>query len=92
MILAVKIEVRAVGLKAMREKRGLTQRKLAHDLGISQNYIPAIEANSRQAGPKLQQQMVKYFGCRFEDLFETVLVNPETGEERRLVARTEPRG
>jgi predicted transcriptional regulator len=31
-----------VGLKAMREKRGLTQRKLAHDLGISQNYIPPL--------------------------------------------------
>jgi transcriptional regulator with XRE-family HTH domain len=32
----MRIEVRAVGLKAMREKKGLTQRKLAHDLGISQ--------------------------------------------------------
>jgi transcriptional regulator with XRE-family HTH domain len=59
----MKVEVRAVGLKGMREKRGLTQRKLAHDLGISQNYIPAIEANSRQAGPKLQQRLVNYFGC-----------------------------
>ena len=48
----MKLEIRAVGLKAMREKKGPTQRKLAHDLGISQNYIPAIEANSRQAGPK----------------------------------------
>jgi len=38
----MKVEVRAVALKAMREKKGLTQRKLAHDLGISQNYIPAI--------------------------------------------------
>jgi len=43
----VKVEVRAVGLKAMGEKKELTQRKLAHDLGISQNYIPAIEANNR---------------------------------------------
>ena len=48
----MKVEVRAVGLKAMREKRGPTQRKLAHDLGISQNYIPAIEAGSRHAGPE----------------------------------------
>ena len=69
----MKIEVRAVGLKAMREKRGLTQRKLAHDLGISQNYIPAIEARARHAGPRLPQQMVKYFGCAFGDLFEVVL-------------------
>jgi DNA-binding XRE family transcriptional regulator len=36
----------------VREKRWLTQRKLAHDLGISQNHISAIEANSRQAGPE----------------------------------------
>jgi transcriptional regulator with XRE-family HTH domain len=80
----MKVEVRAVGLKAMREKKGLTQRKLAHDLGISQNYIPAIEANSRQAGPKLQDQLVKYFGCGFEDLFEVILVNSETGREQVL--------
>ncbi len=54
----MKVEVRAVGLKAMREKRGLTQGKLAHDLGISQNYVPAIEANTRQAGPKLQDALI----------------------------------
>jgi transcriptional regulator with XRE-family HTH domain len=68
----------------MREKRGLTQRKLAHDLGISQNYIPAIEAGARRAGPKLQEQLVKYFGCRFEELFEVVLINPETRGEQVL--------
>src|SRR5256714_3788851 len=83
----VKVEVRAVGLKAMREKKGLTQRKLAHDLGISQNYIPAIEGGARHAGPKVQQQMVKYFRCEFEDLFEVVLVDGETRQERRLYAR-----
>ena len=71
----MKVEVRAVGLKVIREKRGLTQRKLAYDLGISQNYIPAIEAGARKAGPKLPAAMVNYFGVRFEDLFEVVLVN-----------------
>jgi transcriptional regulator with XRE-family HTH domain len=83
----VKVEVRAVGLKAMREKRGLTQRKLAHDLGISQNYIPAIEAGARHAGPKLQEQLVKYFGCRFDELFEIVLVDSESGREQVLEPR-----
>ncbi|HVS05770.1 MAG TPA: helix-turn-helix transcriptional regulator [Candidatus Dormibacteraeota bacterium] len=80
----MKVEVRAVGLKTMREKKGLTQRKLAHDLGISQNYIPAIEAGTRRAGPKLQEQLVKYFACRFEDLFQLVLVDGETGREQVL--------
>jgi hypothetical protein len=49
--------------------------------------FPAIEANSRRAGPKLQQ-LFKYLGCAFDELFETILVNPETGEEWRLVAKT----
>ncbi len=56
----MRIEVRAVGLRAMREQRGLTQRRLAHELGVSQNYVPAIEAGARRAGPKLQEQLVKY--------------------------------
>lgn len=84
----MKVEVRATGLKALREKRGLTQRQLAHDLAISQNYIPAIEANSRQTGPKLQDALVKYFNVRFEDLFEVVLINPETGHEQVLQRRS----
>ncbi len=83
----MRVEVRASGLKAIRKKKGLTQRTLAHDLGISQNYIPAIEAGARHAGPKLQEQLVKYFGCRFEDLFDVVLVNPESGREQVMQAR-----
>lgn len=82
---AVKVEVRATGLKGMREKRGLTQRQLARDLGVSQNYIPAIEAGSRKAGPDLMTSMVKYFRCDFWDLFEVVLVDPESGREQALV-------
>jgi hypothetical protein len=39
---------------------------------------------ARHAGPKLQQQMVKYFGCTFDDLFEVVLVDSETHRERVL--------
>jgi transcriptional regulator with XRE-family HTH domain len=88
----MRVEVRAVGLKPMREKKGLTQRKLAHDLGISQNYIPAIEAGARRAGPKLQEQLVKYFGCDFADLFEVVLVDGETGREQVLGPAARPRG
>src|ERR1700694_1544772 len=83
----MKVEVRAVGLKSMRDKRGLTQRQLARDLGISQNYIPAIEGGARHAGPKLQEQMVRYFGCRFDDLFEVVLIDPDTKKEKVLQPR-----
>ncbi len=83
----MKVEVRATGLKAIREKRGLTQRQLGHDLSVSQNYIPAIESGARKAGRRLQQQLVKYFDVAFEDLFEVVLVNLETGREQVLQPR-----
>jgi putative transcriptional regulator len=80
----MRVEVRAVGLREMRQKRGLTQRQLARDLGISQNYIPAIEANARQAGPDLQSRLMKYFGCGFEELFEVVLIDGEGKREQVL--------
>ena len=83
----MRVEVRATRLKTEREKRGLTQRQLAKDVGVSQNYIPALEAGARRAGPNVQQRLVKYFGCRFEDLFEVVLVDLESGQERLLQPR-----
>ncbi len=50
-------------------------------------WSPAIEGGARPAGPKLQEQLVNYFGCRFDDLFEVVLVDPETGREQVLQPR-----
>jgi len=28
--------------------------------------------------------VLKYFGCQFEDLFDVVLVDPDSGQERIL--------
>jgi transcriptional regulator with XRE-family HTH domain len=81
------VEVRATGLRAMREKKGLTQRELAHNLGISQNYIPALESGARRPGPKLRQALIKFFNVNFEDLFEVVMVNPESSAEQVLAPR-----
>jgi hypothetical protein len=47
---------------------------------------------SRQAGPKLQDALVKYFGVRFEDWFEIVLINPETSSEQVLTPRSREKG
>jgi len=30
----------------------------------------------------LQQRLLKYFGCDFEDLFDVVLIDPDSGHER----------
>ncbi len=81
------VEVRATGLRAMREKHGLTQRELARQLNISQNYIPALESGARRPGPKLRQALMKFFKVNFEDLFEVVMVNPESSSEQILEPR-----
>lgn len=84
----MKIKVRAVGLKAIREKRGLTQRKLAHD----PRHKP--ELTSLPSRPTLVRRVqnfrnsrFKYFGCDFKDLFEIVLIDKERGREQVLLPR-----
>jgi len=88
----MKIEVRATGLRAMQQKRGLTQRQLAKDLNISQNYIPGIESGTPRAGPELMATLVKYFRCDFWDLFEVYVVNGENRSEQRLLPARDVRG
>ncbi len=80
----MKVEVRATGLRAMREKRSLTQRQLAKDIGISQNYLPALENGVRTPGPDVRQRLMQYFGCEFEALFQVVVINPESSREHVL--------
>jgi DNA-binding XRE family transcriptional regulator len=78
------VEVRATGLRAMREKHKLTQRELARRLSVTQNYIPALEAGTRNPGPKLRQSLMQLFQCDFEDLFQVVMVNPTNNREQVL--------
>jgi len=80
----VNVEVRAFGLRAMRDRHHLTQREVARRLGVTQNYIPALEAGTRNPGPKLRQALMHLFQCDFEDLFRVVMVNPETHVEQIL--------
>jgi transcriptional regulator with XRE-family HTH domain len=81
----VKVEVRATGLRAKREAMGWTQRELAKRLGVTQNYIPALELGNRNPGPDLRQKLMSLFKCDFEDLFTVVMVNPANHKEETLV-------
>ena len=83
----MRVEVRATGLKAMRQQNGLTQQELRRELGLSQNYICWLESGAGTPGPKVQRQLMDYFGCDFEKLFEVFLVDPETRRETRLSQR-----
>jgi putative transcriptional regulator len=84
----VKVEVRATGLRAQREKMNWTQRELAKRLDVTQNYIPAMELGNRNPSADLRLKMMKLFKCDFEDLFTVVMVNPSTKREDVLIRET----
>jgi transcriptional regulator with XRE-family HTH domain len=79
----IRIEVRATRLAELRQARGLTQRELARRLDVTQNYIPALEAGTRQAGPRLRGPLMENLGAAFFDLFDVVLV-ADDGQEVQL--------
>ncbi len=79
----IRIEVRASRLAELRQARGLTQRELARRLDVTQNYIPAVEAGTRQAGPRLRGPLMENLGVDFFDLFDVVLV-ADDGQEVQL--------
>ncbi|MHB8507809.1 MAG: helix-turn-helix transcriptional regulator [Candidatus Dormibacteria bacterium] len=81
----MKVEVRATGLRPRREAAGWTQRELAKKLGVTQNYIPALELGNRNPGPDLRQRLMKLFDCSFADLFTVVMVNPADRSEQIMV-------
>jgi transcriptional regulator with XRE-family HTH domain len=82
----VRIEVRATRLAELRQARGLTQRELARRLDVTQNYIPALEAGTRQAGPRLRGPLMENLGAGFFDVFDVVLV-ADDGQELQLRPR-----
>ncbi len=84
--MGVDVEVRASGLKARRRERGLTQRELAKLVGVTQNYIPAIENGGRHPGPELTERLMTALSASFEDLFEVVLIEA-SGRECKLRIR-----
>lgn len=49
-------------LKAARRGRGLTQEKLAADLGVRQGYISNIERGHKNPGPMFRHFLSHYFG------------------------------
>ena len=63
-------------LKALREKRGISQLKLAMDLGMNQNSISRYENGKHQADYKTLVAFADYFNVSIDYLLERT-DNPE---------------
>ena len=57
-------------LKALREKRGISQLKLAMDLGLNQNSIGRYESGAREADYKTLIALADYFDVSIDYLLE----------------------
>lgn len=57
-------------LKALREKRGISQLKLAMDLGLNQNSISRYESSAREADYKTLIALADYFDVSIDYLLE----------------------
>ena len=85
----MRVEVRATGLRGQRDAKGWTQRELAKRLGVTQNYIPALELGNRNPGPDLRQKLMDLFELDFEALFTVVMVNPVTHREEVMIRESQ---
>ncbi|MCD6557579.1 MAG: helix-turn-helix transcriptional regulator [Candidatus Aenigmarchaeota archaeon] len=58
-------------LKKFRERRGMTQEKLAERVGVTRQTIISIENNRYVPSLPLALKFAKIFKCRVEDIFKT---------------------
>ena len=57
-------------LKELREKRAISQLKLAMDLGLTQNSVSRYESGTREADYKTLIALADYFNVSIDDLLE----------------------
>ncbi len=70
----MEVETRAVGLRRMREARGLTTKELATKLGLTLENVELLESGFTKPSPELRRVLMAYFSCHFEDLFEVLSI------------------
>lgn len=53
-------------IKELRKERGITQRRLALDLGITDSYVATLERGVRAPGFQLGKKISEYFGVSID--------------------------
>ena len=60
-------------LQAQRKKAGLTQDQLSERIGISPNYLSAVERGVNQLSYEILVQAINVLGCSADDIFGEVI-------------------
>ena len=56
-------------LKQLREERGISQRELAEEVGVTRQTINAVERGRYDPSLELAFALAEFFGCYAEDIF-----------------------
>ncbi|NMD71750.1 helix-turn-helix transcriptional regulator [Bacillus sp. DNRA2] len=68
-------------IKEIRQKRGITQVKLAEDLQITRQTVNAIEKNKYNPSLELALKLIEYFDVPIEELFYLEKTKGDKGEK-----------
>lgn len=60
-------------IKDLRNKRGISQEKLAEFSELHRTYISSIELGKRNVALENIEKLAKALGCTIEDLFKTTI-------------------
>lgn len=61
-------------IKELRKKRGLSQRQVAEEIGLSRQYFLRVEKGDSIPTINVAKKIADYFGCSIDDIFFTHIV------------------
>jgi transcriptional regulator with XRE-family HTH domain len=60
-----------IDLKKLRTNRGWPQWKTAEELGVSREYISAVENGKRGISMSMMKAIIQVFGVKYEDFYKS---------------------
>jgi transcriptional regulator with XRE-family HTH domain len=71
---SISVRIRAKNLSSVRRQLPMTQRVLARQVGVTQNYLSALENGHRSPSAPLCCRLILALDASFDELFDVVLI------------------
>jgi transcriptional regulator with XRE-family HTH domain len=66
------LDIFAANLRRLRQERGLSQERLAHDADLNMTHVAKIERTEREPGVRTVAKLAKALGVPAAELFEGI--------------------